>query len=102
LENLYEFLLKFLGHVRGKTTWRKTHKNSKMKKKQILTILVIYFGICSAWRSNDKILLDEVKALTLEAGKMTTGKRSSPVSQLTCIGGTAIGHTDLYPKIVQV
>lgn len=36
-----------------------------------------------------KNILHKIKALTLHQGKMTTGKRSSPVPQLQCVGGTA-------------
>ena len=32
--------------------------------------------------NNDKVLLEKVTALTLEQGKMTTGRRSSPVQQV--------------------
>ncbi|EDQ86738.1 uncharacterized protein MONBRDRAFT_33739 [Monosiga brevicollis MX1] len=37
----------------------------------------------------DRVLLDQVKVLTLKAGAMTTGRRSSPVPQLKCVGGSA-------------
>ena len=39
---------------------------------------------CSGGSSGnkDRILLREVTALTLEQGKMTTGRRSSPVQQV--------------------
>ena len=32
-----------------------------------------------------------LKVLTLYQGKMTTGRRSSPVPQLNCVGGSAKG-----------
>lgn len=53
---------------------------------------------CSAGR--DRVLLREVTAITLRQGQMTAGRRSSPVPQLTCIGGFAGCHVS-QPKIVQ-
>ena len=35
--------------------------------------------------------LNYIKVLTLYQGKMTTGRRSSPVQQLNCVGGSARG-----------
>ena len=46
------------------------------------------------------MLLREVTAITLRQGQMTAGRRSSPVPQLTCIGGFAGCHVS-QPKIVQ-
>ena len=34
-----------------------------------------------------KIKLKDVNVLTLHAGQMTSGRRSSPVPQLNCVGG---------------
>ena len=38
-----------------------------------------------------KVLLKDVRTLTLHRGKMTTGRRSSPVPQMNCVGGNACG-----------
>jgi len=38
------------------------------------------------------VLLSDVQTLTLHNGRMTTGRRSSPVPQATSIGGTAQGQ----------
>jgi hypothetical protein len=46
-----------------------------------------------------KVLLKDVQTLTLHHGKMTTGRRSSPVPQLTCVGGSAAGK--FAPAVVQ-
>jgi len=48
----------------------------------------------------DSVKLSEIKVLTLQQGLMTTGRRSSPVPQLNCVGGTA-GCKEFIPKIVQ-
>ena len=46
-----------------------------------------------------KVLLRDVQVLTLHDGKMTTGRRSSPVPQLTCVVGSAAGK--FRPAVVQ-
>ena len=70
---------------------------------------VIIFGLCmlisdiQAWgfKSDNpgKVLLRDVQVLTLRHGQMTTGRRSSPVPQLNCIGGSAKGQ--FTPQVVQ-
>ncbi|PAV72365.1 hypothetical protein WR25_17024 isoform A [Diploscapter pachys] len=55
------------------------------------------FSISEA--ANEKVLLKDVTALTLYKGQMTTGRRSSPVPQIRCVGGAARGKFE--PKIVQ-
>ncbi|KAL1443410.1 hypothetical protein MTO96_007493 [Rhipicephalus appendiculatus] len=39
--------------------------------------------------SRKKVKLKDVEVLTLRQGQYTTGRRSSPVPQLTCLGGSA-------------
>ena len=46
-----------------------------------------------------KVKLRDVQVLTLKDGKMTTGRRSSPVAQLNCVGGSAKGN--FRPQVVQ-
>ena len=47
-------------------------------------LALIPYGVEGKWGSNDpgKVLLRDVQVLTLKNGKMTTGRRSSPVPQL--------------------
>lgn len=47
-----------------------------------------------------KILLEDIRTLTLRHGEMTTSRRSSPVPQLKCVGGTA-GCYAFIPQHVQ-
>ena len=49
---------------------------------------------------SDRILLRDLSAITLHQGHMTQGRRSSPVAQLMCVGGTA-GCTAFTPNVVQ-
>lgn len=51
--------------------------------------------------NNDKILLSDVKTLTFVQGAKTTGRRSRPINQLECVGGTAYGNTYQRPTVVQ-
>lgn len=48
----------------------------------------------------DRVKLRHVEVLTLEQGKMSTGRRTRPVRQLQCIGGTA-GCKNFKPSVVQ-
>ncbi len=55
--------------------------------KSILTILLLATISTTHGWGQKKMKLEDVNALTLQAGHMTTGRRSSPVPQLNCIGG---------------
>jgi len=50
--------------------------------------------------NSDRQLLTSVKALTFNKGKMTSGRRSSPLPQLSCVGGSASG-SNYQPSVVQ-
>merc|ERR1711988_166142 len=84
----------------------KKNMDQKMMSKTSILILVvvlstIFINPTAAWGSNDpgKVLLKDVQVLTLKAGQMTTGRRSSPVPQLNCVGGSAKGQFN--PQVVQ-
>lgn len=62
----------------------------------MITVVVMNTG----GSNDDRVLLSEVKTLTLEKGKMTNGRRSSPVPQLACVGGSAGCHS-FQPVVVQ-
>jgi len=76
-----------------------------MSKTSILVLVVILSTIFinAAWgfgsKDPGKVLLKDVQVLTLKAGQMTTGRRSSPVQQLNCVGGSARGQFN--PQVVQ-
>merc|ERR1719201_315877 len=46
-----------------------------------------------------KIRLEHIQALTLHKGRMTTGRRSSPVPQTNCLGGSA--GCSQAPQVIQ-
>jgi len=50
---------------------------------------------------HDSVLLENIKALTFTSGKYTNGRRTSPIPQLECVGGSAMSRYELYPKVVQ-
>ena len=46
-----------------------------------------------------KVLLSDVDALTLRSGRYTTGRRSSPIPQISCVGGSA--GCSYIPSVIQ-
>lgn len=46
------------------------------------------------------VLLRDVQVLTLYKGRFTTARRTSPVPQLQCVGGSA-GCGSFVPEVVQ-
>ncbi|KAK5166082.1 uncharacterized protein LTR77_008343 [Saxophila tyrrhenica] len=46
-------------------------------------------------KAKDAVLLSNVRSLTLQQGKSTTGRRSDSLPQLTCVGGNGQGHYDV-------
>jgi len=70
-----------------------------------IVVLCLAFTSCLAYQygySNEgkKVLLTSVQSLTLHRGQQTTGRRSSPVPQLKCVGGSA-QRSNSQPDVVQ-
>ncbi|KAF8938110.1 hypothetical protein BGZ58_001557 [Dissophora ornata] len=66
----------------------------------LVTLTLLWSAPVTAFGGNDKkVLLKDVQTLTLHRGKMTAGRRTSPVPQLSCVGGNACGHYE--PDVVQ-
>jgi len=65
----------------------------------MLISLLVPITVCGWGDNHQKIRLRDVQVLTLKEGKMTTGRRSSPVPQLNCIGGSGRGRHQ--PGVVQ-
>lgn len=81
---------------------------SRMKEIGWLTpalVLLLCSGpavVVAAWgQSSDSVHLKDVEVLTLYAGKMTNGRRSSPVPQLECIRGGTAPCDAFNPRVVQ-
>ncbi|KAJ7352732.1 Store-operated calcium entry-associated regulatory factor [Desmophyllum pertusum] len=60
----------------------------------------VFIAAAFGWGSNDKIRLSDVNVVTLHPGKMTNYRRTHPVPQLKCVGGTA-GCSAFTPSVVQ-
>eukprot|EP00998_Keelungia_sp_KM082_P006349 NODE_2603_length_1028_cov_33.294118_g2584_i0.p1 GENE.NODE_2603_length_1028_cov_33.294118_g2584_i0~~NODE_2603_length_1028_cov_33.294118_g2584_i0.p1 ORF type:complete len:294 (+),score=21.95 NODE_2603_length_1028_cov_33.294118_g2584_i0:68-949(+) len=48
--------------------------------------------LCIGAFAHQRVHMDEVTALTFRKGKMTTARRSSPIPQMNCVGGSAMGR----------
>ncbi|GFS17848.1 store-operated calcium entry-associated regulatory factor [Elysia marginata] len=66
----------------------------------ILTLIITFTTAAfDDYHHSEKMLLSDVKALTLRHGQMTNARRSPPVPQLKCVGGAA--QYKFTPKVVQ-
>lgn len=65
--------------------------------KRILLLITVVFIYRT--ESNEKVRLADISAITLRKGEYTTGRRSAPVPQLQCVGGSAKGRFE--PRVVQ-
>lgn len=68
-----------------------------------LAVVALFLALATADRIHQapkKVRLRDLTAITLHADKQTSARRSSPISQLECVGGDAC-H-DFQPKVVRV
>lgn len=70
-----------------------------MKRTLIFLIAVLLWEPVCSW-NDESVLLWDIQVLTLYKGRYTTGRRSSPVPQLQCVGGSA-GCQAFVPEVVQ-
>lgn len=73
-----------------------------MGHRTLFLFFLLIMALLAVGRRPVKILLKEVPVLTFAHDQMTQGRRSKPVPQLACIGGSAKSRPDLYPETVQV
>merc|ERR1711963_930874 len=71
-----------------------------LNMKSIICVLLLPLIVAGWGQKYEKIRLRDVQVLTLRAGEMTTGRRSSPVPQLSCVGGSGAGR-GWEPQVVQ-
>lgn len=62
----------------------------------VCTVVACAAGDFFGTTKHEKVLMKDVTALTLRKGEMTTGRRSSPVPQLQCVG-----YCPYEPDVVQ-
>ncbi|CAG9534394.1 unnamed protein product [Cercopithifilaria johnstoni] len=61
--------------------------------------VIFLIGIFNFCESSGKVRLVDVSTLTLHRDKYTTGRRSAPIPQIQCVGGSAKGKFE--PRVVQ-
>ncbi|XP_067122393.1 store-operated calcium entry-associated regulatory factor-like [Centruroides vittatus] len=66
----------------------------------LVCALAFLIHLSIAVAGSDRIKLTELKTVTLYSGRLTNGRRSAPISQLKCVGGSA-GCSAFIPKVVQ-
>lgn len=66
-----------------------------MKLNTMFLALLGLFIESSGAERNDKILLSQVKTLTLRSGQVTASRRTAPVPQLKCVGGDGMGFYEI-------
>ncbi|KAG5845466.1 hypothetical protein ANANG_G00139420 [Anguilla anguilla] len=71
-----------------------------MKYLFTFSLLCLFVLQAESWNDGGSVLLREVQVLTLYRGQYTTSRRTSPVPQLQCIGGSA-GCSSFVPDVVQ-
>jgi len=74
-------------------------KTSSISETMDFKFLLSFFFIFPAALARDFVKLSNVEVLTLYHGRMTTGRRSAPVPQLQCVGGSA--RYSFTPQVVQ-
>ena len=69
---------------------------------QLITVLSFVLAIFSTTlqakkytKASDAVLLSNVRSLTLQKDRLTTGRRSKPVQQMACVGGSGKGLHDV-------
>ncbi|XP_041640919.1 store-operated calcium entry-associated regulatory factor [Cheilinus undulatus] len=70
-------------------------------ERTFITVMVLLMMVENIWSWNEGgVLLRDVQVLTLYKDRYTTARRSSPVPQLKCVGGSAGCHA-FIPEVVQ-
>ncbi|KAI4894069.1 hypothetical protein NFI96_022943 [Prochilodus magdalenae] len=66
---------------------------------ELLLLNLLFLPFIHGW-NNGAVLLRDVQVLTLYRGRYTAARRTSPIPQLQCIGGSA-GCGSFTPEVVQ-
>lgn len=62
--------------------------------------LLFSLSAVHSWSNEDRVLLKEIQAITLHRNRHTNARRTSPIPQLQCTGGSA-GCRAFVPEVVQ-
>ena len=76
----------------------------KMKRTQssfaLAVSLLSFFSVAASLiacaRASERVLLRDLRVVTLQRGGVTRGRRSAGVPQLTCVGGTAKNYDSYW------
>ncbi|KAK7930068.1 hypothetical protein WMY93_006463 [Mugilogobius chulae] len=71
-----------------------------MKRAFIFLFVFLVLEPVCCWNEGGSVLLRDIQVLTLYNGRYTTGRRTSPMPQLQCVGGSAGCHV-FVPQVVQ-
>ncbi|KAG7461999.1 hypothetical protein MATL_G00197160 [Megalops atlanticus] len=71
-----------------------------MKTLSVIVLHLLFVLHTEGWNDGGSVLLRDVQALTLYRGRYTNSRRTSPVPQLQCVGGSA-GCSSFVPEVVQ-
>ncbi|XP_072261511.1 store-operated calcium entry-associated regulatory factor [Pyxicephalus adspersus] len=63
-------------------------------------LAVLQLSGVQGWSQQDRVLLRDIQAITLYADRYTNARRSAPIPQLKCVGGSA-GCSAMIPQVVQ-
>ncbi|XP_017576301.1 store-operated calcium entry-associated regulatory factor [Pygocentrus nattereri] len=67
---------------------------------ELFLLNLLFLPFVHGWNNNGAVLLRDVQALTLYRGRYTAARRTSPIPQLQCVGGSA-GCGSFTPEVVQ-
>ena len=63
--------------------------------------MIVCDGVCLTM-AKGKVFLGDVDSMTFQRGAMTTsGVRTSPIPQMSCVGGTGSGYSQAHPPMIQ-
>ncbi|KAM5193544.1 store-operated calcium entry-associated regulatory factor [Mantella aurantiaca] len=66
----------------------------------LCVLAVLQMSGVQGWSPQDRVLLREIQAITLYVDRYTNARRSSPIPQVKCVGGSA-GCSAMTPQAVQ-
>eukprot|EP01116_Phalansterium_solitarium_P001716 TRINITY_DN11529_c0_g1_i1.p1 TRINITY_DN11529_c0_g1~~TRINITY_DN11529_c0_g1_i1.p1 ORF type:complete len:277 (-),score=49.77 TRINITY_DN11529_c0_g1_i1:467-1276(-) len=64
-------------------------------------VFMLALHVAFSCGQDEKVLMKDIKVITLRAGAMTANRRVPPVAQLSCIGGSAGSFVEYHPQVVQ-
>jgi len=66
----------------------------------LFILFAIFIAVHTIDAHDDKIHMRDINSLVLHAGQYTTARRSTPILQVSCTGGTAAGFSNVVDTIL--